>query len=110
MVQKQTFSVTLSNRAVTMLYCLRFALLWRRGKGQVSIGTVIQYILEKAADSHFDSHKMSKWNELLSDIYFAGKIGHVLGDKPESLTDEEWASYLESRFQSEKELKDPFDE
>ena len=51
---------------------------------------------------------MSQWNDLLSDIYYAGKINSILGEKPEGLTNKQWSDYLDNRFKAEQDKEIPF--
>ena len=89
-------SIKLSDKADALIAQLQKEIFNRRRK-KVTAAGVVETLVESGARSQSDKRFATSWVNLIEDIEKAAKLANAHGNKPASLTDEEWVMVLSHR-------------
>ena len=89
-------SIKLSDKADALIAQLQKEIFNRRRK-KVTAAGVVETLVESGARSQSDKRFATSWVNLIEDIEKAAKLATAHGNKPASLTDEEWVMVLSHR-------------
>ncbi len=89
-------SIKLSDKADALVAQLQKEIFNRRRK-KVTAAGVVETLVESGARSQSDKRFATSWVNLIKDIEKAAKLANAHGNKPSSLTDEEWVMVLSHR-------------
>ncbi|MAK15817.1 MAG: hypothetical protein CL860_04045 [Cyanobium sp. MED195] len=89
-------SIKLSDKADALIAQLQKEIFNRRRK-KVTAAGVVETLVESGARSQSDKRFATSWLNLIEDIEKAAKLANAHGNKPASLTDEEWVMVLSHR-------------
>ena len=89
-------SIKLSDKADALIAQLQKEIFNRRRK-KVTASGVVETLVESGARSQSDKRFSTSWVNLIQDIEKAAKLANAHGNKPSSLTDEEWVMVLSHR-------------
>ena len=89
-------SIKLSDKADALIAQLQKEIFNRRRK-KVTAAGVVETLVESGARSQSDKRYATSWLNLIEDIEKAAKLANAHGNKPASLTDEEWVMVLSHR-------------
>ena len=89
-------SIKLSDKADALIAQLQKEIFNRRRK-KVTAAGVVETLVESGARSQSDKRFATSWVNLIEDIEKAAKLANAHGNKPASLTDEEWVMVLSQR-------------
>ena len=89
-------SIKLSDKADALIAQLQKEIFNRRRK-KVTAAGVVETLVESGARSQSDKRFATSWVNLIEDIEKAAKLATAHGNKPASLTDEEWVMGLSHR-------------
>ena len=89
-------SIKLSDKADALIAQLQKEIFNRRRK-KVTAAGVVETLVESGARSQSDKRFATSWVNLIEDIVKAAKLANAHGNKPASLTDEEWVMVLSHR-------------
>ena len=89
-------SIKVSPKAEAMIATLQKEIFNRRRK-KVTAQGVVETLVESGAKSQSDKRYAASWKNLIKDIEKAAKQTEVHGNKPASLSSEEWALLLAHR-------------
>jgi hypothetical protein len=71
--------------------------IFNRRRKKVTAAGVVETLVESGARSQSDKRFATSWVNLIEDIEKAAKLANAHGNKPASLTDEEWVMVLSHR-------------
>ena len=89
-------TIKLSDKALALITQLQKEIFNRRRK-KVTTAGVVETLIESGAKSQSDKRFAASWQNLVADIERAAKVADTYGNKPSSLSDEEWALVLSHR-------------
>ena len=89
-------SIKLSDKADALIAQLQKEIFNRRRK-KVTAAGVVETLVESGARSQSDKRFATSWVNLIEDIEKAANLATAHGNKPASLTDEEWVMVLSHR-------------
>ncbi len=89
-------TIKLSVKADALIAQLQKEIFNRRRK-KVSAAGVVETLVESGAKSQSDKRFATSWSNLIKDIEKAAKLTDTHGNKPTTLSDEEWAIVLTHR-------------
>ena len=89
-------SVKLSAKADALVAQLQKEIFNRRRK-KVTPSQVVETLVESGAKSQSDKRYAASWKNLIKDIEKAAKVAEVHGNKPASVSAEEWALIISHR-------------
>ncbi len=89
-------TIKLSAKADALIAQLQKQIFNRRRK-KITAAGVVESLVESGAKSQSDKRYASSWNNLIKDIEKAAKVSEAHGNKPSSLTADEWAMVLSHR-------------
>ena len=88
--------INVSPKAEAMIATLQKEIFNRRRK-KITAQGVVESLVESGAKSQSDKRYASSWKNLIKDIEKAAKQSEVHGNKPASVSAEEWAMLLAHR-------------
>ena len=91
-----SLTIKVSAKAEAMIATLQKEIFNRRRK-KVSAQGVVETLVESGAKSQSDKRYAASWKNLIKDIEKAAKVSEVHGNKPSSISAEEWALILSHR-------------
>jgi len=89
-------TIKLSAKADALIAQLQKQIFNRRRK-KITAAGVVESLVESGAKSQSDKRYASSWNNLIKDIEKAAKASELHGNKPSSLSADEWAMVLSHR-------------
>jgi topoisomerase IA-like protein len=94
-------SIKLSDKAMALIAQLQKEIFNRRRKKVTTTG-VVETLIESGAKSQSDRRFAASWQNLVADIEKAAKVADSYGNKPASLSNEEWALVLSHRTRPQR--------
>ena len=94
-------TIKLSAKADALIAQLQKEIFNRRRK-KVTAAGVVETLIESGAKSQSDKRFATSWSNLIKDIEKAAKLAKAHGNKPSSLSPEEWALILIHRSRKAK--------
>ena len=91
-----SLTIKVSAKAEAMIATLQKEIFNRRRKKVTAVG-VVETLVESGAKSQSDKRYAASWKNLIKDIEKAAKQSEVHGNKPASVSAEEWAMLLAHR-------------
>tara|TARA_Y100001968_G_scaffold299465_1_gene310156 strand:- start:788 stop:1366 length:579 start_codon:yes stop_codon:yes gene_type:complete len=91
-----TLNIKVSDKGAALIATLQKEIFNRRRK-KVTAQGVVETLVESGAKSQSDKRYAASWKNLIKDIEKAAKAAEIHGNKPATISAEEWALIIASR-------------